>query len=113
MDNEEFLKMERELGRIDGSVKSAHRRIDSLEKVVNVVYELSSSVKVMAEKMNYMNDNISDIKNSVKNDISNIRSNIDEYHHKEPNKLIFNAKNAVITGIIAVLVAAIMGLILK
>lgn len=113
MNNEEILRMEREIGRIDGSVKSAHKRIDSLEKVVNVVYELSSSVKVMAEKMDNMNDNISDIKDSVKNDISDIRSDIDGYHHKEPNKLIFNVKNAVITGVIAALVAAIMRLILK
>lgn len=99
---EKLLKIEKELGEVHESTKSAHRRIDSLEKVVNVVYELSTSVKVMAEKMDHMNDNISGMK-----------KDIDEYHHKEPNKLIFNVKNAIIVGVVSAIIGAILALILK
>ena len=97
-----LMEIEKEIGEIKASDKSAHKRIDSLEKIVNVVYDIASSVKVMAEKMNNMNG-----------DISEIKANMNEYHHKEPNKLIFNMKNAVATGIVAILVSAIMGLLMK
>lgn len=99
---EKLLKIEKELGEVHESTKSAHKRIDNLEKVVNVVYELSTSVKVMAEKMDYMNDNISGMK-----------KDIDEYHHKEPNKILFNAKNAIVVGIISAILGALLALIIK
>ena len=50
---------------------------------------------------------------NMKKDISDIKVNMDEYHHKEPNKLWFNVKNAIITGIVAIIVSTIMGLIIK
>ena len=50
---------------------------------------------------------------TMKKDITDIKSDIEEYHHKEPDKLIFNAKNAIIVGVIGALVSAFMALILK
>lgn len=97
-----MMNIEKELGELSGSVKSAHKRIDNLEPVVKTIYELATSVKVMAEKMNNMNS-----------DISQIKSNMEEYHQKEPNKLLFNIKNTIIVGIVGALIGAFMALIIK
>ena len=35
------------LGEMESSLKSAHKRIDGIEKLTNSVYELASSIKVM------------------------------------------------------------------
>lgn len=97
-----MMNIEKEIGALHESTKSAHKRIDNLESVVKIIYELATSVKVMAEKMNNMNS-----------DISQIKSNMEEYHHKEPNKLLFNIKNTIIVGIVGVLIGAFMALIIK
>lgn len=97
-----IINIEKEIGAIGESCKSAHKRIDTLEPVVKTIYELASSVKVMAEKMNNMDGTI-----------AQIQSNIEEYHHKEPNKLLFNIKNAIIVGIASALIGALMALIIK
>lgn len=97
-----LIEIEKELGEITGSVKSAHKRIDELQLVTKAFYDLASDVKVMVNEMTNM-----------KKDIAGIKNNIEEYHHKEPNKLVFNIKNAIATGIVAILVSAIMGLIMK
>lgn len=97
-----LIQIEKELGEISGSVKSAHKRIDELQLVTKAFYDLASDVKVMVNEMTNM-----------KKDIAGIKDNIEEYHHKEPNKLWFNAKNGVLTGVIAILVSALMALIMK
>lgn len=97
-----LMDVEKEIGELSGSIKSAHRRIDELQLVTQAFYDLASDVKVMVNEMTNM-----------KKDIKDIKSNIDEYHHKEPNKLWFNVKNAIITGIVAILVSSLMALILK
>ena len=97
-----LIQIEKELGEISGSVKSAHKRIDELQLVTKAFYDLASDVKVMVNEMTNM-----------KKDIAGIKDNIEEYHHKEPNKLLFNAKNGILTGVIAILVSALMALIMK
>ena len=97
-----MMNIEKEIGELNGSVKSAHKRIDNLEPVIKTIYELASSVKVMAEKMNNMNG-----------DISQIKANMEEYHHKEPKQLLFNIKNAIAIGIVSALLGALMTLIIK
>lgn len=99
---EKLLKIEKEIGEIHESTKSAHRRIDELQLVTKAFYDLASDVKVMVNEMTNM-----------KKDISDIKSNIDEYHHQEPNKLIFNAKNAALVGIVSAIIGAVIGVILK
>ena len=49
----------------------------------------------------------------MKKDISDIKGNIEEYHHKEPNKLMFNVKNTIITGIVSAIIGAVIAFILK
>lgn len=97
-----MMNIEKELGELNGSVKSAHKRIDNLEPVVKTIYELATSVKVMAEKMDNMNG-----------DISQIKTNMEEYHHKEPKQLLFNIKNAIAIGIVSAILGALMTLIIK
>ena len=99
---EKLLKIEKELGEVHESTKSAHRRIDELQMVTKAFYDLASDVKVMVNEMTNM-----------KKDISDIKSNMDEYHHKEPNKLLFNAKNAIVVGIISAILGAVLALIFK
>lgn len=102
MDNEVIVKIERELSEISVSTKQAHKRIDELHLVTKAFYDLASDVKVMVNEMTNM-----------KKDIKEIKADIDEYHHQEPNKLIFNAKNTIITGIVGAIVGVIMALVLK
>ena len=97
-----LMDVEKEIGELNSSVKSAHKRIDELQLVTKAFYDLASDVKVMVNEMSNM-----------KKDIIDIKGNIEEYHHKDPNKLIFNVKNAIITGVVAILVSALMALIIK
>lgn len=98
MTEKELMK----LGEIEASVKSAHKRIDELQLVTQAFYDLASDVKVMVSEMKVM-----------KKDIVDIKTNIDEYHHTAPNKLIFNVKNAIIVALATGLVGSVMALIWK
>ena len=97
-----IMDVEKEIGQLKGSISSAHKRIDELQLVTKAFYDLASDVKVMVNEMSTM-----------KKDINEIKGNIEEYHHKEPNKLIFNAKNTIITGVVGAIVGAIIALVLK
>lgn len=95
-------QIEKDLGEVSAGVSSAHKRIDELQLVTKAFYDLASDVKVMVSEMSTM-----------KKDITHIKEDIEHYHHQEPNKLIFNAKNAVIVGIVSALIGAIITLIIK
>ena len=97
-----MLNIEKEIGELTNSIKTAHKRIDDLQVVTKAFYDLASDVKVMVNEMTNM-----------KKDINDIKGNIDEYHKVEPNKLIFNVKNTVVTGVVAAIVGALIALILK
>lgn len=97
-----MMNIEKEIGELKSNVDNAHKRIDDLQLITKAFYDLASDVKVMVNEMTNM-----------KKDIKEIKGNIDEYHKVEPNKLIFNAKNTVITGVIAAIVGAIIALIFK
>ena len=96
--NEELHEV---IARQDESIKSAHKRIDELQVVIKAFYELAADVKVMVNEMTNMKADINDIKLKV------------DAHDNEPNKLIFNIKNVIITGVVAAIVTSIMALILK
>ena len=97
-----MMNMEKELGELTSSVKNAHKRIDDLQLVTKAFYDLASDVKVMVSEMANM-----------KKDIKEIKGNIDEYHKVEPNKLIFNVKSTIITGVVSAIVGALIALIFK
>lgn len=112
MDNQ-IANINREIGEIRTKQEATDKKVESLEKIIDVVYELTTSVKVLTEKLDTMNDNINDIKENTSKDISSIKGEIDGYHHKEPNKIIFNVKNLIITTIVAAIAGAYLSLILK
>lgn len=99
---ENIAKIRQELGEVNSSTRAAHKRIDELQLVTKAFYDLASDVKVMVNEMTNM-----------KQDIKDIKSNIKEYHQNEPNKLIFNAKNAILAGVVGAMVGAILALVLK
>lgn len=86
---------------VEASTKSAHKRIDELQVITKAFYELAADVKVMVNEMTNMKSDINDIK--IKVDIQ----------ENEPNKLLFNIKNAVLTGLVGAIVGAVVALILK
>lgn len=48
------------------SAKSAHKRLDVLEKEVSDIHELTASINVVNEKVDTLTDNMSEIKNEVR-----------------------------------------------
>ena len=46
------------LGELESSTKSAHKRIDAIEKLTNSVYELASSIKAMQVDLNDISQRI-------------------------------------------------------
>lgn len=102
MDNKLLLEMKEEIGEISVSVKSAHKRIDELQKIAEAVNKMAENVGIMVNEMSHM-----------KEDIAGIKGKMDKYHEAEPNNFIFNAKNAILVGVIGAIVSAIVALILK
>ena len=97
-----MMNVEKEIGELKSNVANAHKRIDDLQTITKAFYDLASDVKVMVNEMTNM-----------KKDIKEIKGNIDEYHKIEPNKLIFNVKNATIVGVVSAIVGAVLALIFK
>ena len=60
-----LIEIEKELGEITGSVKSAHKRIDELQLVTKAFYDLASDVKVMVNEMTNMKKDIAGIKDNI------------------------------------------------
>lgn len=89
------------LARLEENNKSTNQRIEELQKITKAFYDLASDVKIIANELV-----------SMKQDICSIKSDIDEKNN-EPNKMLFNVKNSVLTGVIMAIVSAVMVLILK
>ena len=81
--------------------KSNTKRIDELQLITKAFYDLAGDVKVIAEQMSNMKEDISDIKIKVDEKTS------------ENNKIAFNLKSAIINGIVMIIIGAIMALIIK
>lgn len=101
MTDRDFQDMSLRVAKTEDSVKHAHKRIDELQNITKAFYELAADVKVMVNEMSNM-----------KSDISDIRKKVDA-RNDEPNKLIFNIKNTIVTGIVAAIVGAVIALIIK
>lgn len=89
------------LARLEENNKATNQRIEELQKITKAFYDLASDVKVIANELV-----------SMKQDICGIKKDIDEKNN-EPNRLMFNVKNSVLTGVIMAIVSAVMVLILK
>ena len=101
MTEKDFQDISSRLTRVEESAKQAHKRVDELQDITKAFYELAADVKVMVNEMANM-----------KSDISDIRKKVDA-HDAEPNKLMFNIKNTIITGIVAAIIGALIALIMK
>lgn len=102
MDNQ-IAEINTRLSILESQQEVTEKRVDNIEKVTEAIHEMATNVGVMANEMVHMKD-----------DISNINKNINKYHNDEDaKKLVFNAKNAIVIGIIGALVTAFMALILK
>ena len=101
MTNSEKTELQVHISNVEQSVKSAHKRIDELQTITKAFYELAADVKVMVNEMTNM-----------KTDINDIKIKVDDYEN-EPNRLLFNVKNAVLTGLVGAIVGALVALILK
>ena len=89
------------VARVDESTKSAHKRIDETQDVIKAFYSMAGDVKVLAEQLINMKD-----------DMNYLKLKVNE-RNEEPAKLMFNLKSCVINGVVMALVSAVMILILK
>ena len=101
MSDKELQEIALKLVKVEDSVKSAHKRVDELSNITKAFYELAADVKVMVNEMTNM-----------KSDISDIRKKVDA-RDDEPNRLMFNIKNTIITSIVAAIIGAIIALVIK
>lgn len=81
---------------IDQRSKSNTKRLDHFEQVLNSVYELTTAVKLLAEKQDRMASNLEDVQDQV-----------EELEQKPAKRW-----DGLIDKIIAILCAAILGFIL-
>lgn len=93
--------LEIKIGQICESTKQAHHRLDKIEKTIEVIYSLAGDVKVLANELVSLREDVNDIKRKQ------------DSKDNEPNKILFNVKSTVFCGIIMMIISAIMTLILR
>jgi predicted nucleic acid-binding Zn-ribbon protein len=90
-----------EIAKVNESAKSAHKRIDEMQDVIKAFYSLAGDVKVLAEQLVNMKEDVNYVKDKV------------DQKNDEPNKLIFSLKQTIINGIVMIIISATMALIIK
>ena len=114
-----------QIAKVDESNKQAHKRIDELTGVIKAFYSLAGDVKVLAEQLINIKEDVNYVKantdksmilgeqlTSMKEDINYVKGKVECYDTK-PGKLIDSVKQSVITGIFMIIISAIMALIIK
>lgn len=101
MDNEQYTKIIEKVAIVEQSSKSAHRRLDTLETVINSFHDIASDVKILAKEMM-----------TVKEDVKEIKSKVEDETNR-PNRMFNNLKQAVINAIGVIITGAILALIIK
>lgn len=82
------------------SAKAAHKRLDSLEKEVSDIHELTASMKVVSEKVDDLTGDMDEIKTDVKK--------FSQRPAQLWDKLTAAAIGAVSSGLVAALLAQIL-----
>lgn len=100
---EEHTQQAIQIEAINQSVQSAHKRIDKVEKNQELLHEMNTNIKLIAEQNKNQNEKIDDLSDEVRNQGIEIKS-IKEKPVKEWNQI----KIAVITCIFTTLVVAIL-----
>lgn len=116
--------IEVKIAEVSESTKQAHKRIDELQTVIKAFYELASDVKVMANELKNIKNDVIEIKDNISNNVTSaqlrrleekVNQLNDEVAEKnnEPNKLFFSVKSAIINGIAMIIVSSVMALIIS
>lgn len=94
--------IETRVTRLEDKVKNIEKEQSDIKEVVKETRKMANSIEIMALEMTHVKDDVKDIKKTV------------ELHHTDnPNKFIFNIKNAILIGIATAIVTSIITLILK
>lgn len=80
------------LVRVEESSKQAHKRIDSLDKKIENIYDLTSSVKEIAIEMKAMREDVNKIDNRV--------SAIEEKPKKQYENIITTIISCIVTAMV-------------
>lgn len=82
------------------SARSAHKRLDTLEKEVSDIHELTASMKAVSEKV----DNLTGDMNEIKADVKQFRQRPAQLW----DKLAFAAVGAIASGLVGALLSVIL-----
>lgn len=93
--------IEIKVGQICESTKQAHYRLDKIEKTIEVIYFLAGDVKVLANELVSLREDVNEIKVKQNN------------KDNEPNQILFNVKSTVLCGTVMIIISSIVSLILK
>lgn len=94
--------IETRVTRLEDRVDHIEKEQSDIKEVVKETRKMANSIEIIALEMTHVKDDVKDIKKTV------------EHHHTEnPNKFIFNIKNAILIGIATAILTAILTLILK
>lgn len=94
--------IETRVTRLEDKVKNIEKEQSDIKEVVKETRKMANSIEIMALEMTHVKDDVKDIKKTV------------ELHHTDnPNKFIFNIKNAILIGIATAILATLLALILK
>ena len=87
-----MMNIEKEIGELTNSVKTAHKRIDDLQLVTKAFYDLASDVKVMVNEMTNMKKDINDIKDNIDEIIlATIFNRIDYFNFHQSYSIVYDA----------------------
>lgn len=97
------------------SIKSAHHRLDAVEKTQKVLQEMSINIRLLAEQNKAQNEEIKEFKAEVKTDIRQVKDKVDQlelrpYRDSKKNlsKLNWLIITATISGIMGFLLSHIL-----
>ncbi len=90
------------LTEVDARAKSNTHRIDDLEEQFDILHKLATSMKVMAEKMEYQAETI----NRIEADVNSIGKKVDTIE-KKPAKRWDGMVEKIFWGIVGVLATAV------
>jgi methyl-accepting chemotaxis protein len=85
---------------VEQSTKSAHHRLDGLENTIEVLHEMNTNIKLLAEQNKVQNTEIKSIKENIKE----VNDKVDELEMKPSvnyEKIKWLIAAAVISGVIS------------
>lgn len=106
--NKTLMAIQKDLTEISASTRSAHKRLDEQQKLINSVHELAASVRVMAAELSHIKCDVKD----TQTQIDTLEGHVTDIREK-PAKRWDNAVSHVITLLIGAAFAYFMAKIGK